>query len=390
MTAGRGWWPRWADRAGRWQQLALDLGVVVLAGLDVALWSPPPDVDVQTYSNVLSWVAVVALLFRRRFPLATAVLTFPGYLVGWSQLAAIFAMYSVARHYNRSWQTVVGAVLVFVPRTVLWPPEKFFEQDIGDHLHNVMYGFIVTGLPLAVGLLVHTRGELSQRLTELAESREREKRLHAHSVLAEERARLAREMHDVVSHQVTLIAMQAGALQVSTNDADARETAQTIRTLSTRTLEELRQMVSVLRVAALDAAAASQRSLADLPELIAGCGVDVQLSVGQLPESLSPELSTTAFRTVQEALTNVRKHAPGVAAEVRLQVNGRDLLVEVRNEAPAAQSSRSSFPSGGHGLVGLRERAELLAGTFEAGPTADGGYVVRARLPLRCPPRARR
>nr|BFF04039.1 hypothetical protein GCM10020241_57140 [Streptoalloteichus tenebrarius] len=142
-------------------------------------------------------------------------------------------------------------------------------------------------------------------------------------------------------------------------------------------------MVGVLRVTALDAEAASHPGLNDLPELVANSGVPVELTLGALPDPVPAPLATAAYRTVQEALTNVRKHAPGATASVLLDVREDHLTVEVRNGNPSTTAPPPpAFPSGGHGLVGLRERAELLGGDFRADRTEDGGFVVVARLPL--------
>ncbi len=193
-----------------------------------------------------------------------------------------------------------------------------------------------------------------------------------------DRARLAREMHDVVSHQVSLIAMQAGALRVASVDQNAKQVAGTIRTLSTRTLDELRQLVSVLRTTSGDDS--PQPGVEELGQLVAGAGMPVTLTVlGTTPMPAS--ISGAAYRTVQEALTNIRKYANGSVVTVRVDLNDDALRVEVRNGPPPAQQGGGGLPSGGHGLMGLKERANLLNGEFEAGATEDGGFVVRVEIP---------
>ncbi|SHE99475.1 sensor histidine kinase [Streptoalloteichus hindustanus] len=367
---------------GRWRAYAWDAGAILLAAADLVLAVGDPQANVPPYAHVMSWVACLGLVFRRRFPRTVLALCVPGLLVGYALVAAEVALYTVSRRRPFSWQVVVGCLAVWASAFVLWPLPTFLNLSLHDVLGRFMYSGLQALAPFALGLLMRTRTELSHRVRELAEGREREKRLHAHAVLAQERARLAREMHDVVSHQVTLIAMQAGALQTCTPDDEAREVARVIRQLSVRTLEELRQMVGVLRVTALDADAASRPGLKDLPELVAHSGVPVELSLGALPEPVPAPLSTAAYRTVQEALTNVRKHAPGAPTSVLLEVREDHLAVEIRNGNPATSASAPAFPSGGHGLVGLRERAELLGGDFQAERTEDGGFRVLARFPL--------
>jgi signal transduction histidine kinase len=217
----------------------------------------------------------------------------------------------------------------------------------------------------------------------LTAGRERERQLVAQTVLAEERTRLAREMHDVVSHQVSLIAVQAGALSTTTADDDVREVADTIRRLGVQTLSELRQMVGVLRSSAeQESDLAPQPRIRDIPRLVGGCGQDVALDVdGVAGRSWPDPVERAAYRTVQEALTNVGKHAPGAPVTVTLSPVGSSLRVTVRNDAPAGGSASTGSGGGGHGLVGLRERAEQLGGVFRARSIADGGFLVEAVLP---------
>ncbi|MFD5825716.1 sensor histidine kinase [Lentzea sp. NPDC060358] len=370
----------------RWQidyrELLVDLALIFLAVLDVwllGLWmeaDPSTDLPpVETYQVWLNWVAVAALVLRRRFPFVTLVLTIPGFFVGWSQLAAMIALYSVARRYVGGWQTGLAAALVWLCRFVAWPPQELIERPASGHFHSAIYGFLVAGLPIAIGLLAHARQELSARIAELAESRERERVLHAHAIRADERAKLAREMHDVVSHQVSLIAMQAGALRMAVADAEHKQVAGTIRTLSTRTLDELRHLVSVLRTTD-----DNQPGVDELPDLAADAGFEVKIQLKGPVEDLTSPVSGAVYRTVQEALTNIRKHAVGASATVLIDAQYDDnVLVEVRNTAPSSPSP--ALPSGGHGLVGLRERATLLGGEFSAGPTEDGGFLVTASFP---------
>jgi signal transduction histidine kinase len=379
VAAGAG---RWWARFGRFRHVAVDVAAVGVAALDVWL-RVLTDVPVQPYNWAVSITAVVALVLRRRFPFLVLLLTVPGFLLGWAQLAAMIALGTVARRRLLGVQTLVGAALVWFCRFFLWPVEEFTALPWQGHVHNAVYGCIVAGMPVAIGLLAAVREQLSAHIAELAASREREQRLQAHAVRADERARLAREMHDVVSHQVSLIAMQAGALRCVTAEPEAKQVAGTIRTLSTRTLDELRQLVSVLRTTAGDDS--PQPGVGELPQLVAAAGLPVSLTVrgplGELPGAISG----AAYRTVQEALTNVRKHAPGSAVAVRVAVEEETLRVEVQNGAPGS-ADPAPLPSGGHGLVGLRERAALLDGTFEAGRTDDGGFLVRVTLPLPADP----
>jgi signal transduction histidine kinase len=359
--------------------IASDVLALLLAVLDVWLVIPQ---DAPTYSIWLSAVAVAAMVMRRHVPFLAVLVTVPGFMTGWSQLAAMIALGSLAKkHRLLSWRTVVGAVLVFLCGYVRWPLSEFAALSWQEHALNVIWAVIIAGMPVAIGLLISARQELSARIRELASSREREKKLLAETVRAAERAKLAREMHDVVSHQVTLIAMQAGALQVSGGGDATTETARTIRELSTRTLEELRNLVGVLRSG--DAADGTQPGVGELDDLVENFSCDevpVALDVEAEPSRLPRPVSQAVYRTVQEALTNVRKHATGARASVRVLAQQDTLVVEVRNGR--ANEGTPELPSGGHGLVGLKERAGLLGGTFSAGPTAEGGFRVSATYPL--------
>ncbi|RKT56360.1 sensor histidine kinase [Saccharothrix australiensis] len=370
---------RLRERLAEHRRVFVDAGAVAVAAFDVWFWFAP---DAKSYNYALSVVAVLALAFRRRFPFLVVLLTVPGFLAGMAQLAAMIALGTLARQRLLAAQTYVAAALVWFSRFFPWPPGEFFERPWTTHVHDAIYGCIVAGMPVAIGLLAHAREELSARIAELAASRERERLLHAHAVRADERARLAREMHDVVSHQVSLIAMQAGALRVAVADPDAQRVANTIRALSTRTLDELRQLVSVLRTTGGDDS--PQPRVEELPQLVAGAGVPASLTVRGPVDDLPAPISGAVYRTVQEALTNVRKHAGGAPTTVHVQVEADELRVEIRNDAPAGPRECSSLPSGGHGLVGLRERAALLNGTFTAGPSEDGGFRVAVVFPLAC------
>jgi signal transduction histidine kinase len=354
----------------------LHVGAIMLAILDV--WLVIPE-KAQPYSIYLSGAACLALAFSRWVPFTAVLATVPGFLAGWSQLAAMIALGILATRKQQSWQTWVGAGLVWMCRFIQWPLPDFAELSWRAHILDGIYGVLVAGMPVAIGLLIGARTELSARLSELAASRDREHRFHADAVRAEERARLAREMHDVVSHQITLIAMQAGALQSQSTEPRSLETARVIRQLSHRTLEELRSLVSVLRSGSGDDG--PRQGIEQLDGLIRGSDVSVRLTVEQLPDTLPNQVSAAAYRTVQECLTNVHKHAPGATATIRIQGEHDALKVEVRNER-ARGSRTTTLPSGGHGLTGLAERARLLGGSFETTDTEDGGFRVRARYPL--------
>ncbi|HEX4704551.1 MAG TPA: histidine kinase [Pseudonocardiaceae bacterium] len=374
----------------RHRAILIDILAIVVAALDVAMAVPS---GAATYSVVLSSVSVFALVFRRKFPFAATLVAIPGFLTGWAQLGAMIALGTLA--WKRGWKakTIVAAAGVWMCRFLIWsappasPLHDFAAEGWRMHVEDGIYACFVIAMPIGIGLLVTARQALSARIVELAASRGREQRLLAIAIRADERAKIAREMHDVVSHQVSLIAMQAGALQVSTTDELSRQTAITIRGLSTRTLDELRNLVGALRTAT---DGADEPDLDTLLDLVRDSTMDVTLEMDLHGRKPSGPTASAAYRTVQEALTNVRKHTSDAPATVRITVEDGELRVRVDNDPPMAAVGNGSkpayagadLPSGGHGLIGLRERAALLGGTFHAEPTELGGFTVQASFPL--------
>ncbi|MFF7266264.1 sensor histidine kinase [Streptomyces sp. NPDC008159] len=359
-----------------WQRVpapVIDLALVAAAAVDVRLNNGEP----TRLELTLAAVGCIALAFRRRFPLVVFLLTLPVALMQDVAVAVLAALFTLAERSRSRRLLAVCVALAAVASSTPWP---LAEVDRTMTLIFFVYGLATAAAPVLFGQLLQAQRDLARRLTEIEEAREHERTLHAQAVLARERAQLAREMHDVVSHQVSLIAVQAGALQVAARDVDAKEAARTIRSLSVTTLDELRTMVTLLRASGGDATELTpQPTLADLRKLVESSGAHVQLT-GELPPTVSTPTQRALYRTVQEALTNVRKHAPGATASVELWQDGEGIGVTVTN-TPSTRPSLS-LPGSQHGLVGLRERADILHGTLDAGPTTEGGYRVRLRIPL--------
>lgn len=213
----------------------------------------------------------------------------------------------------------------------------------------------------------------------------RDRALYAEQARADERRRLAAEMHDVITHQVSLMVLQAGALQVSTTDDAVRRQADELRRSGQRALGELRELLSVIR----DGEPAEPRdraepALLDLTDLIAasrGVGIPVEYVADDRSLVMSTVVARTAYRVVQESLTNVRKHAPGAAVELTVRREDDRLLLTVRNTGPATATGQLGDTGASGGLHGLRHRVELVNGSLKAGPRPDGGFEVRAVLP---------
>ncbi|CAM4223848.1 sensor histidine kinase [Nocardiopsis gilva] len=369
-------------RMPTWAALGLPVVVAVVESLLLVGSEGPVQLGTALF-------AAAVLPLRRRWPWPVLLATLPALWIPYLWSASIVALYTVARYDRRRWAVAAGMVLVIIFDMVPYPLSEMREFLGGADVSEVVLiaGYsVLTGLaPAALGLLVRTRSELEERLCELQRSQASERELMAEKVLATERARLAREMHDVVAHQVSLISVQAGALQVAAHDAEVTEAAAEIRRRSVATLGELRHMVAVLRASGAGSTGlAPQPTLADLPRLIAEAGphITADLSVPDEEGPAWPEpLQRAAFRIVQEALTNAGKHAPGAPVRVRLGEDEARLRIDVDNDAPTAPPLE--LPSGGHGLAGLRERALSLGGTLRAGPTPGGGYRLTAQLPLR-------
>ncbi|NED07317.1 two-component sensor histidine kinase [Streptomyces sp. SID6648] len=357
----------------------LPVGVAALDGLVVNAVQAGP----------VLWGALAAagaLVLRRRQPELALAAGVPGLYLGHLAFAPLIALYFLAAHRRSAIPGAVGAMLVALA--------QFLPVPIGDitllRLDHDTVLHTLDSCAFGAGAFVLGRSarQRRERLREITESREREHRLLARQTLATERARLAREMHDVVAHKVSLISLQAGVIQVAEPDAPAvREAAGTIRDLSVDTLTELQHLVGVLRAdGGMARDLAPQPRMADLGTLVEESALPVQLHLGELGGLGGPlpeAVERAAYRTVQEALTNVRKHAPGARAEVRVAPAGGRLCVEVRNDAPDGSAVPPELPAGGNGLVGLRERAHLLGGSFTSALLPCGGFLVRAEFPVR-------
>ena len=250
----------------------------------------------------------------------------------------------------------------------------------------VMWFWLVI-LPLVVGLWLGTRRDLLAGLRERAVQLEHEQQVHSERARADERTRIAREMHDVVAHQVSLMVVHAGALEVSATEPDTVETAALIRETGRDALADLRNVLGVLRSPQPEAfPLRPPQTLADLPELLRrsrAAGVVVHHHELGTAYGLPTAVDRAAYRVVQEALTNVHKHAGMTTAEVTVCFSTDALDVSIYNGPPVGPAQ--PVPGAGLGLVGLRERVELLDGELATGHEPDGGFTVRARFPAAAP-----
>lgn len=372
----------------RWARTTVAVDGLVTAAAALELLTLYGVLD--TTSAVVCPPALLALLLRRRFPVPVLLATLPSMATGHLWLAPMIAMFTVASRTTR--RTVVTGATAALFGATLWSGYvDGAEMSWGDRLFTVEVALMFSVGPAGLGLLARTRSELRARLADLTVSQAHGRRLEAERAVARERTRMAREMHDTVSYHLGIIAAQSGALWATAPDDTVRRDAETIRRHSADAMTELRDVVGVLRHASARADDGGTARLRNLRALVDEARLDSTLDL-TLPEAgrCAPAVERAAYRTVQEALTNVRKHAPGapVTVSVRPSAQGDTLVVEIRNQRPPAPARRRPYapaldvPSSGYGLSGLKERTALLDGTLRVGAAPDGGFVVRAELPL--------
>jgi signal transduction histidine kinase len=364
--------------------LAALLCGTVFVGVALAEPSPPPDALVLL-DVVAGTLACLALWLRRRWPVGVALaVTVAGTFSDMAGLAVLIALFTVAVH--RRWPTVLAvaaASLVSLLGYVLLRPVSGVDQ-----LAFAALGTALTAAVVAWGMFVRARRQLVRSLQERALRAESEQLLRVDQARQLERTRIAREMHDVLAHRISLLSMHAGALEFRP-DAPPDEVARAagvIRASARQALEDLREVIGVLRDSPDGAVSTRpQPTLSDLPALVEevrGAGVRVREDYRVADLGAAPTVAgRTAYRVVQEGLTNVRKHAPGATATVRVSGGPDDgLTVEVGNPPPVGAQLHAPLPSGGTGLIGLRERVSLAGGHLEHGWTPGGDFRLCAWL----------
>ncbi|GIH27269.1 two-component sensor histidine kinase [Acrocarpospora phusangensis] len=334
----------------------------------------------------LSGVLLTPLLWRRRFPRETfavvAGISFLQWLVGIeplpANLAVLVGMYGVAARCRLEWAVGAAAVVEFGTFLALrsWN-DLSLEVFINASVFMLAVWF--------AGIYANMRRRYVQGLEERAERAERERDQQALIATAAERARIARELHDVVAHNVSVIVVQAdgAGFAIDSDPEQARRAVQAISATGRQALTEMRRLVGVLRD---DAASAEdyqpQPGLAQLEELVRQVresGLPVEMTIDGDLSGLPEGEQLVIYRIVQEALTNSLKHGgPGARAEVQVESGGREIVVRVVDDGRGAAARVSE---GGHGLIGMRERVTMYGGTMDAAPRIGGGFLVVARLP---------
>ncbi|MET8505397.1 sensor histidine kinase [Streptomyces sp. NPDC004787] len=353
---------------------------------------------------------VVAALFslvvavRRRMPekmlLLAVALGLAQLALGLVPFMADFAMlviiYTVAAHDGPRWASrlaLVGGLSAATLSQLRWP----LEDGAGSSAAKVFFTVIMTvpfALAWVLGDSLRTRRAYFAQLEERASRLEKEREAQAKVAVAAERARIARELHDVVAHNVSVMVVQAdGAAYVMDSSPEtAKQALETISSTGRQALAEMRRLLGILRTGEHQEAGEyvpqpDVRQIEDLVEQVRGAGLAVDFKVEGTPRPLPSGVELTAYRIVQEALTNSRKHGgPDVGASVRLVYfdDGLGLLVEDDGRgAPQEMYEDGGADGRGHGLIGMRERVGMVGGTLDAGPRPGGGFRISALLPLK-------
>jgi signal transduction histidine kinase len=372
----------WAARLGlpgpRPVDHGVDVAVVVAVGIasSVRFITAEPG-GVTLLGVLLNVMTVVPLLWRRRAPFAVMVVVGlaatlvsahhrPGQNLQYGGLVAIYTVASLGRH---RWQRL-GVLVVIV---VTFPPASLLLKD--NDLDEFMFTLLLPLAAFLLGSLERSQREHAAALRERAEQLERERAAEAARAAAEERARVARDMHDILAHAVSLMVVQAeaGPVVVRSDPDRAEQAFDAIADAGRDAMVQLRRLLGVLK--ADEAGPRSpQPTISALPELLTP---NAELRVTGEARDLSADTEVAVYRIVQEALTNTVKHAAADRVVVRLDWSEQELTLTVTDDGRGAAADGG----GGHGLIGMKERAAACGGSAEAGPLPGGGFQVRARLP---------
>lgn len=334
-------------------------------------------------ATVAACCGVAAAVARRRlWPLVTVGAVAYTWLVMWP--AAVVASYYAGTQLRRRrdlWLYVGGAVALHMLAGLISYRSRGYRALVaGTPLNVLLMACAMLGLPIVAGLWVRARRQVLDAMREQAEQLLREQVLRADQARDQERARIAREMHDVVAHRVSMMVLHAGALEVNAPDARTAEAAALISDVGREALTNLREVLGVLR--SPDPTRAPQPTLTDLGRLLdqsRALGIVVNRHDEGAARPLPPTAERTAYRVVQEALINVHKHAGNAETDVYVRYRPTELEILIRNQPPTAAAD--DLPGSGWGLVGLRERVELAGGRLAAGPQDEGGFQVLAEIP---------
>jgi signal transduction histidine kinase len=371
-----------------WRVLDRVLTGLFLVGIWIEVLTSPRVHGPLALNLVVVTVMGLSFLWRRRHALLTAITmaTGAGVLVAWltspndiasTLLIVIFAAYAAGAHLELR-PALLGLVLVaggvLAVCLVSTPSDIFFPVTF----------FAV--LPWVVGRVIRNHTQLARELTEKAEREQHAREDEEQRAAASERARVARELHDVLAHNLSVMVIQAAAARrvLQRNPEAAAAAADLIGRTGREAMTELRYVFGHVRREDGDSlgAAPGLAQLGHLASRAHRAGLPVELRVEGTPLELQPGADMAAYRVVQEALTNTLKHARGARATVIVRYEPGDVVLEVLDNGAGPGSNGAAIDGGGYGLVGMRERVALYGGRLEAGRRPDGGFAVRARLPV--------
>jgi signal transduction histidine kinase len=331
--------------------------------------------------------AIPPLFLRHRWPLVALVMAIAARSVLPDNqallLPALAVLYTIAA--QRAWPTAVAAAGAVTLASVVAGVGWGHSTE-----HPTLLGYAIgsgasSAAAVALGLYGGARARVIESLRERAERADRERELLAERAVAEERVRIAQELHDVVAHNVSLMLVQAQALGATVDDERVAETTRAIADLGRQAMAEMHRTLTLLRAGDGDEAElAPQPGLANLDKLLEqsrAAGLDAELTIQGKPRPLAQSVDLSAFRIIQEALTNVIKHAARARTQVTLSYQADALQLTIVDSGDESSSGASARPEEGHGLIGMRERAGLFGGTLTAEPLPDHGFAVTATLP---------
>ena len=362
-------------------------GVAVIVGVLGVTSITADRSDAGVVIDVVVGTAVCATLWvRRRYPVEVAVVAVvASAFFAMAGGAALVAVFNAAIRASR--RALVALVALALVSGAIFP---LLYPSSGRWWEQFLFGLLLIAVALGWGLFTRARREVIRSLRERAERLESEQRLRVQQAQEAERRRIAREMHDVLAHRLSLLSVHAGALEFrpDATPEEVAEAAGVIRATAQTALQELRDVIGVLRDETEERAVQPpQPTLAQLPTLIEEsreAGMNIRLDLdASIDDQLPQGVGRTAYRVVQEGLTNARKHAPAAAVEVSISKDdGPSLVVAVVSRSPVGVPAAGAQVEGsGSGLVGLAERVSLAGGELTHGPNEDGDFVLRARLP---------
>lgn len=339
-----------------------------------------PCFRIDAGGRVLLAVACAPLVWRRRVPIAALTATAIGivalqlrdYPTDFGGIAFVIAVYSAAAHRERLPVLTLALPIATAAAAAIFLIDRPWHRDWAQLLFDVS---AIVGLPMVFGRYEFNRRRRSQRDHQRA----------TRDAVTEERARIARELHDVVAHAMSVMVVQAGAARVVMN-RDAEQAAAALKRIEDTGrmgLAEMRRLLGILDTDDEGATLAPQPGLEQLDELLdtmRGTGLPVEALVEGTPRTLPPGVDLTAYRVVQEGLTNALKHAGEAHARVLLRYGPEALEVEIADDGRGPPPDGAHPP--GHGLIGMRERVALFGGSLETGARPGGGFVVQARIPI--------